>query len=165
MISISCQIVELGDIYIFQPNYLPPAGRSLFSPALGSYSGETLRWSRFRGEIVDSDRNRAASCPVVILAYVSLGLFKAMLFNDLRIPGSSSWFPLPNLETGVTYIVVIYITIIVHIPPSWFHVCEPQPRAAGDETLEWFTYSHKWSGVVWLLVIGSYIGFGPRAPG
>lgn len=30
-------------IYIFQPDYLPPAGRSLFSPALGSYSGEILR--------------------------------------------------------------------------------------------------------------------------
>lgn len=104
MISRICQIVKLGDIYIFQPNYLPPAGRSLFSPALGSYSGETLRWSRFRGEIVDSDGNRDACCPVVILASVSLGLFEAMPFNDSRIPESSSWFSLPNLETGATYI-------------------------------------------------------------
>lgn len=80
MISVSCQIVKLGDGYIFQPSYLPPAGRSLFSPALGSYSGETLRFSRFRDdEIVDSGGNWDASSLVVILAYVSFGLFEAML--------------------------------------------------------------------------------------
>lgn len=158
MISVSCRIVRLGDIYIFQPNYLPPAGRSLFSPALGSYSGEILRWSRFRGEIVDSDGNWAAPCPVVTLASVSLGVFEAMLFNDLRMPGSSSWFSLPNLETGVTYISPQWYS--VHIPHLDFTCAIAQPCAAGDKTLEWFTHSHKRSGVVWLLVIGLGPGVG-----
>jgi hypothetical protein len=36
-----CKLLRLGQYLV--SNDLPPAGRNLFSPALGSYSGEALR--------------------------------------------------------------------------------------------------------------------------
>lgn len=59
-------IVNLGDIYISQPNYLPLVGRSLFSPAFGSYSGEHFADLIFEARLL---RLVGIGMPLVLWSY------------------------------------------------------------------------------------------------